>query len=289
MKPLLIKKLRKYVCSRRILIALTSIIIVLSVTISMIYSTSNSLVVTRYSINLGRDCLNTTTIVIAQISDLHIRGYGELEKSIIRKLIEIKPDLIVLTGDYLGNPENGIHFEKFMSDIRKYFSNTPIIGVLGNGEYQLGTVDTVIKVFMKYNAMLLINDIVKLKIKNVDIEVIGFDDVLRGYPDIRLIDRIDRKALIIVLVHEPIYGLELAKHNISGIVFSGHCHGGQIKYLGVLFLPRGCRPTLYEGLHRVNNTYIVISRGIGTSIIPIRLGVNPELVVVELKVCSKTT
>ena len=76
-----------------------------------------------------------------------------------------------------------------------------------------------------------------------------------------------------------------SKDNID-LVFSGHAHGGQVRlpFIGGLYAPgQGLFPKYTRGIYKQNNTSMVVSRGLGNSIFPIRVFNRPELVVVTLK------
>ena len=88
----------------------------------------------------------------------------------------------------------------------------------------------------------------------------------------------------ILLSHRPDL-FDIYSNSSVDLVFSGHAHGGQFRlpFIGGLIAPdQGLFPKLTEGIHTSNNTTMVISRGLGNSIIPLRLFNRPELVVVTL-------
>ena len=89
----------------------------------------------------------------------------------------------------------------------------------------------------------------------------------------------------ILLSHRPEEIKTYAENKVD-LVFSGHAHGGQIRlpFIGGLFSPKqGLFPKLTNGVHRRNNTSMVISRGLGNSRFPFRIFNRPEIVVVELR------
>ena len=95
----------------------------------------------------------------------------------------------------------------------------------------------------------------------------------------------DEREFTVVLAHEPQY---LARYAGTGVdlVLSGHAHGGQfrIPFVGPVYAPgQGFFPKLTNGEHEDGNTKMIISRGLGNSVIPVRLFNNPEIVVVILK------
>jgi len=88
-----------------------------------------------------------------------------------------------------------------------------------------------------------------------------------------------------LLAHEPQYLEHYAQANVD-LVLSGHAHGGQfrIPFVGGVVAPdQGIFPEYTSGSHTSGETTMIISRGLGNSIIPVRIFNRPEIVVVDLK------
>ncbi len=274
--------MRARFCRKRMSVlamAITSICIVSMILVSAYLSSTLRVVYHRV-------CLGSRGIVIrvVQLSDLHLHGFGSFERRVAEIVAKLKPDIVVMTGDYIDNPSDSIYLEKFIAYLRKCLGSIPIYASIGNWELQAGTENLVKKLFRRYGIELLVNEYRIATAKGMRIAVIGFDDYLWGSPNTSIVRELPKADLYIALVHEPAYAVALAEAGFSGIVFAGHCHGGQIKVFGKpLYLPPGCPSNLYEGMHRLNRTVIVVSRGIGTAVIPIRIGANPEIVVVDIE------
>ena len=88
----------------------------------------------------------------------------------------------------------------------------------------------------------------------------------------------------ILLSHRPeLFGLYV-ENNID-LVLSGHAHGGQVRlpFFGGLVAPnQGFFPKYFEGVYEKKQTKMIVSRGLGNSIFPLRVNNRPELVIVEL-------
>ena len=96
---------------------------------------------------------------------------------------------------------------------------------------------------------------------------------------------IDKDDFTILLSHRPELFPLYADHKIN-LAFSGHAHGGQIALpiLGAVFAPgQGFWPQYSHGTYHDGDSTMVVSRGLGNSVIPLRLFNRPELVLVELK------
>lgn len=166
------------------------------------------------------------------------------------------------------------------NSIKKY-------AITGNWEYW-GKVDlTKLKnTYSKNNCELLINENKTISIKNREISIIGIDDLVGGNADFgKAVENLKQTETNIVLSHCPEHRDIIIKQkgnlNID-LVLSGHTHGGQITFLGIVpFKPQGSGKYL-KGWYKESEPEMYISKGIGTSILPIRLGARAEMVEMEI-------
>lgn len=221
---------------------------------------------------------------IACISDLHNASFGKNNKKLLEKIKESEPDIIVITGDFVDsnhtNIERALEFAAHVVDI------APVYYVTGNHEYWLDKTDyeELINGLSDIGIIILKDSIVRIDKGNSSFMLAGLDDnslnngVLNGLVN-------DCNDLVVVLAHEPQYITNYASSNVD-LVLSGHTHGGQfnIPFAGGVYAPdQGFFPQYVSGKHIMDNTELIISRGLGNSVIPIRLFNYPEIVVVELK------
>ncbi|MBQ6936698.1 MAG: metallophosphoesterase, partial [Clostridia bacterium] len=95
----------------------------------------------------------------------------------------------------------------------------------------------------------------------------------------------DENCFSILLSHHPELFPEYSSTNVD-LVFSGHAHGGQFRlpFIGGIIAPeQGLFPEFDAGVFNENNTTMVVSRGLGNSIIPVRINNSPEVVVVTIE------
>lgn len=223
-------------------------------------------------------------IKIVQISDLHIDQLRYFHKSIAKKINAIKPDLIFITGDALNTTKELAHLEKFLELMDKSIKK---FAITGNWEYWGKINLTKLKeVYSQNNCELLINENRTIIIRNREISIIGIDDLIGGKADFRkAINNLKKTDTNIVLCHCPEYRDFIAKQkgnlNID-LVLSGHTHGGQITFFGIVpFKPIGSG-TYIKGWYKETEPKMYISKGIGTSSIPVRFGARAEMVEIEL-------
>jgi predicted MPP superfamily phosphohydrolase len=223
-------------------------------------------------------------IKIIQISDLHFETLRYFHKSIAKKINDLQPDLIFITGDSVNKTDKIDALDTFLQLI----DNTiPKYAITGNWEYW-GEVDLLKleTMFSKNNCELLINESRSISIKNRSVSVIGIDDFVGGYPDFqKAVTNLRNTETNIVLTHCPQHRdtivVEKAGLHID-LVLSGHTHGGQISFLGFApITPQGSGRYL-KGWYTETEPIMYVSKGIGTSAIPIRFGARAEMVEIDI-------
>ena len=223
-------------------------------------------------------------IKIIQISDLHFDQLRYFHKSIAKKINSKKPDLIFITGDSVDKTEKIQALNEFLELIDKSIQK---YAITGNWEYWGNVNLTELKsVYSKNNCELLINENRSVSIKNREISIIGIDDLVGGNADFgKAVENLKETETNIVLSHCPEHRDIIAKQKgdiIIDLVLSGHTHGGQITFLGIVpFKPQGSGRYL-KGWYKESEPKMYISKGIGTSILPIRFGARAEMVEMEI-------
>ena len=231
---------------------------------------------------------------ILQISDLHNKEFGKEQEKILEKINNINPDIIVFTGDLIDS--NNTNVDVAMKLINKVINISPIYYISGNHEAWSTSYNELKSKLEDSGVIVLENEKTNL-IKGRDtIDIIGLSDTSFINSDLleyagnvkteKLLNTLSENSsnFKILLSHRPEL-FDTYSNSSVDLVFSGHAHGGQFRlpFIGGLVAPdQGFFPKLTEGIHTSNNTTMVISRGLGNSIIPIRLFNRPELVVVTL-------
>lgn len=223
---------------------------------------------------------------IMHLTDLHI-NMTRITARKIREVVDAeKPDLILITGDYINKPIHAVDFLKYLKTFSKGYRT---IICLGNHD---------IKAFKSNNAGLenFISEIEALQVevlrnKTVIVEksgkkynIIGVDDLRQGSPDIE-------KAMIgyipeapkIMITHNPDLVLSIPG-KIVDYIFAGHFHGGQIwmpfnlEFL-ILRDDQLCKMGICKGLKRINDIKVYMNRGLGNGVVPLRFLSRPEILI----------
>jgi hypothetical protein len=127
----------------------------------------------------------------------------------------------------------------------------------------------------------LINQTANIAIKDREFKFVGLDDFTAGKPKTSLIQRPTSDPTTIVLQHSPGQFHRTIGITKDQICLSGHTHGGQVTFFGkALWTPPGSGDFL-AGWYATAECRLYVSRGIGTSILPIRFGARPEIAVFD--------
>ena len=231
---------------------------------------------------------------IAQVSDLHNAEFGEENWKLIKMLSQTDPDIIVLTGDLIDSRRTDLDVAlEFAWQAGKI---ARVYYVSGNHEARVPEYEDLKNGLVKAGAVILENQKVQITREGESITLMGIDDPsfqenylfgdAEGVAKQAISDLKDASdGYTILLSHRP----ELFDTYVdSGVdlVFSGHAHGGQFRlpFVGGLVAPnQGFFPKYDAGQFDEENTTMIVSRGVGNSIIPIRFNNRPEIVVAQLK------
>ena len=230
---------------------------------------------------------------IAQVSDLHNTEFGEGNSKLIGLLSQTEPDIIVLTGDLIDSRQTDI--EIALSFARDAMKIAPVYFVSGNHEARVSEYEDLKMGLAEAGVIVLENQKVEITRDGEAITLMGIDDpsfqesYLFGDAEgvtKQAIESLQRESdgYTVLLSHRPEL-FELYVKTGMDLVFSGHAHGGQFRlpFLGGLVAPnQGFFPEYDAGLFSEGITNMIVSRGVGNSIIPIRFCNRPEIVVVML-------
>ncbi len=231
---------------------------------------------------------------IAQVSDLHNTELGENNKNLLAMLRSARPDIIVITGDLIDSRNTDVGIA--LSFTEEAMKIAPCYYVTGNHEARVSQYNTLREGLMELGVIILENAWVEIQQGGEKITLMGVDDpsfqtdYLFGDEEAVMTQTLnnltwDKDSYTILLSHRPEL-FDVYEYMGVDLVFSGHAHGGQFRlpFVGGLVAPnQGFFPEYDSGLYTKNNTAMLVSRGIGNSIIPIRFNNRPEVILAELK------
>lgn len=255
---------------------------------------NNHIVTTRFDYVSSRILKDFDGFTLVQISDLHNKSFGRDQKRLLRKIENSKPDIILITGDLIDRRRYKL--ETAMVFIRGAIKIAPVYYVPGNHEAWSGKYESIKSSLVHAGVIVLDDDKIEIVRGGETIDIIGLKDPgflnsnnVDGKDMFRLektlMDLSDENRFQILLSHRPELFFIYARNKID-LSFTGHAHGGQFRlpFLGGLIAPaQGLFPDYTSGMHSKGNSTMLVSRGLGNSIIPVRIFNRPEIIELVLK------
>lgn len=212
---------------------------------------------------------------IAHLSDLHTKGIGRRERRLLELLKAEQPDLIVVTGDTLHSSANYKAVHELLGQLHAPLG---VWVVRGNWENWHPVKDER-GFYASAGVNFLVNEARPVR---GNVWMVGLDDPSSGHPHLdQALEGVQADAYTIVLLHSPAHFKHVAGR--CALALAGHTHGGQVRipFVHPFWLPRGSSDYL-EGWYQQAGSKMYVSRGIGTSVLPLRFLCRPELAIVTL-------
>lgn len=245
--------------------------------------------ITRQSITIRKLPREFRGFRIAQLSDIHHSPFlseAEIAEA-ARRANELKPDLVVLTGDYVS------HSQEYIPGCARALGllRAPhgVHAILGNHDHWTDG-EMMAAALREQGVNVLINQSVKIERKGAHLRLAGIDDLMVGRDDLdAALAGTFRSETRILLAHNPAIIRKAARAGVD-LMLSGHTHGGQINWR--MLVGREDRPfgrwlrrpsrRMMRGYARFGETQLYVNRGLGTVIVPLRYGCSPEITLLEL-------
>lgn len=221
---------------------------------------------------------------IAFLTDIHHgKTFSAAKlKSLIEMTNNLHPDIILLGGDYVDHDAKKI--VSFFREAKNLKAPLGVYGVLGN--HDRWTDEKLSEKYMKKSGIIMLdNNAVWVERGKARIRIGGVGDTITSTQDIKpMLEGTDENDLMILVTHNPAYVDELNKNKID-LMLCGHTHGGQISFKGKW------APTVFKGVNmkyltgvvQDGPTTVIVSNGIGTVGIPIRIWAAPQIWMIKLE------
>lgn len=229
---------------------------------------------------------------IAQVSDLHNAQIGHSNEKLLTALRSTDPDLIAITGDFIDSRNTDVSVAlKFAEEAMKI---APCYYVTGNHEARTPAYSALKSGLLMLGMTVMEDENVTLHSGEDSIVIIGVNDpsvqtdYLFGNSQAVIrskIENLHTNGFTVLLSHRPELFDTYVECGVR-LVLSGHAHGGQFRlpFIGGLFAPnQGFFPKYDAGLYTTDDTKMIVSRGVGNSIFPLRINNPPEIILIELK------
>jgi len=241
---------------------------------------ANSLTLERVQIRLERLPKKLEGFKIIHLSDIHHSPFTDLRHidRAIKIANRLRPDMFVLTGDYVSHERE--YIAPVAEALGRLKARYGTYACLGNHDHWTDA-DLVTELFTAQGIKMLVNEGVRVSLGGTSFWMAGVDDYMVGKTDLAAAMRGSYPdELKVLLAHNPTIFRQSARARID-LTLSGHTHGGQVK-LRDQEKPLIRRRKLSSGLHRRGNSQIYITRGIGTVVLPVRYQCPPEISLLEL-------
>jgi len=261
---------------------------------AMLYDGNTRIVTTEYEMQLRKLPPSFDGFRIVVLSDVHSAVFGDSNELLVSKVKAAEPDIIAITGDLIDG------YEKLAADIQLEIAETlvtsltpiaPVYYVTGNHEWDSKSIRPLLTMLEERGVNILRNKYTLLESAGDKIVLAGTDDpngpadMIKPQEFIEKIAEAEGDRLIVLLEHR---NGRLPLYSLLGVdlVLSGHAHGGIIRLPftdGLIGPQRDWFPTYTSGVYTLENTSMVVSRGLGNHTGWPRIFNNPQLVVVVLK------
>ena len=228
-------------------------------------------------------------IKIAALADLHVGSpFNHLDN--LQRVVDLttaaKPDLVLLLGDYVTHGVVGgsyVRPEQIAAGLKRLSVPLGVFAVLGNHDHLDGS-RRIVDAFRSAGISFLEDEAVSLSWKECEFSLVGLSDFLEGprrYS--QAVADVPKDKPAIAFTHNP-DAFPLLSPTLS-LVLAGHTHGGQVDFplIGRLIVPSQYGERFAAGHIVEGGRHLFVSSGIGTSILPVRFLVPPEISVLTLR------
>jgi len=244
-----------------------------------------------------------TGLRLVQISDVHLGSFNyryHILEGAVQKINHLNPDYIMITGDLVNN--FGWETKGWERVFKKLTAKKGMFAVLGNHDYgdyskwnsteeKQTNFETVKSFYKSFGCKLLLNESVIISNKGEEIAIIGVENwgkpPFKKYGDLeKALKPVSDITFKILLSHDPTHWAEevLKKTNIA-LTLSGHTHGMQasFQYKNLQWSPIKFKYKHWAGLYKEMEQYLYVNRGLGWLGFPGRIGMRPEITLIELR------
>jgi len=247
------------------------------------------LVVRQQTIQIANWPTELNGLKVAVLSDIHVDKWFITERkvrTIVQRTNELQPDLIVILGDYMsgnGLVRHEVDPKVFAPILKELRAPLGVYSVLGNHDWWYD--GKKLRQHLEQNGIkVLENEVTQLNVRNRSLYLIGLADLWTRAQSIdEVVAKVPEGGSVIALTHNPDIFPKVPQR--VPLLLAGHTHGGQVRFplIGSVVQSSDYGERYERGLVFENNHHLFVTTGIGMSIMPVRFGVTPEIVLLTLK------
>jgi predicted MPP superfamily phosphohydrolase len=276
--------------TKRIRVGLAAFTVVLGILVFWAFLVEpNRLVVRQERIQINNWPKDLSGLRIAVLSDIHVGGAfidSKKLRLIVERTNELNPDMIVIAGDYMagnGWSSQRVESEVFGAVLKEFRAPLGVYSVLGNHDWWYS--GEKVRAGLETNGIKVIDDqAVEIKTRNTSFWLVGFADLWTRPQRIeQTLAKVHGEQPIIGLTHNPDIFPQLPQR--VPLLLAGHTHGGQVRFpiIGTVITPSDYGQRYVRGHIVENQHHLFVTTGIGTSIVPVRFLVPPEIVLLTIE------
>jgi len=241
-------------------------------------------------VQLGRGGPDLDGFRLAVLSDLHLGFFfSDTEfAELAARVSEWSPDLICLVGDLID--QEPYELQWLRAGLAALRAREAVVAVPGNHEYyaEPGLVDFR-RVLEEAGITPLWNRGLRLRRGSDSLWIAGLDDLTAGEPDLEAaLKGLRENEPAVLLTHHPDLFCEAAYAGVDRTL-AGHTHGGQITWFGQSLLPGNHHTQFgyWQGRHHADGAQLLVGRGVGVCVLPLRVAAAPEVLLIELRTTGR--
>jgi predicted MPP superfamily phosphohydrolase len=254
-----------------------------------IFIEPNRLVVRHETIQIANWPTQMSGLKIAVLSDIHAGSWAVDEqklKLIVQRTNELQPDLILIAGDYMsgeGWMKHRVRPEVFAAILKDFRAPLGVYSVLGNHDWWWD--GRSVRSGLEANGIKVLEDeVAQLNVNGSSLWLVGLADLWTRPQHIdETIAKVPEGVPVIALTHNPDIFPKVPQR--VQLLIAGHTHGGQVRFpiIGTVIQPSDYGQKYVRGHVVENGHHLFVTTGIGTSILPVRFCVPPEIVLLTVK------
>lgn len=275
--------------AKRLRVSLSAIILLIGLLIFYGFLIEpGRLVVHQQTIQIANWPSELNGLKVAVLSDIHVDNWFVNERkvrTIVERTNQLQPELIVILGDYMsgkGMVKRQVEPRVFAPILKELRAPLGIYSVLGNHDWWYDG-ERVRQELEQNGIKVLENETAQINARNRSLWLVGLSDLwTRSQRINETVEKVPQGEPIIALAHNPDIFPRLPKH--VPLLLAGHTHGGQVRFpfIGTVVQSSDLGDRYSRGHVIENNHHLFVTSGIGTSILPVRFGVTPEIVLLTL-------
>jgi predicted MPP superfamily phosphohydrolase len=230
-------------------------------------------------------------MTIAQISDIHTGSFSSTApiQEIFRITQGLKPDMILLTGDFVNSDPREMSF--LIPSLNKVRAPLGVYGSLGNHDHYMDEREhrDLVKALRDTSINLFVNQNTIFSVDGGKLQLAGTDNsgMNQNYADLdAALAGFSPEHPTILMAHDPTFWDKKVRFDTHvDLMLSGHTHGGQfgVHLLGQEISVAEIVYKQWAGLYREGDKQLYVNRGVGTTAFPVRVGIDPEITLLTLR------